>query len=448
MTGRGCTRIPRRSALVALLAGLAAPACGAGAPSAEALQIAGASPDHGPLVGGTAIVLAGAGFASHGGAPARVLIGGREAPLATALDDATLQVVIPFGDRPGDVEVVVLTERGTAHATGVFHYSTPPAIDAVAPADVLASSSSTRVTVTGSGFLDEGAGPVTVSLEGQLATDLEVASDTSLSFTAPGGRPFAEPRIVIADGRGTATRARALRYIPSTRGGLLLFSKYSSSFAVFLDPADNSMVPIPWVGSPGVRLTTVVRDERGSYWAVDRGFQLGRLDLDGQRLEEPRQAGWYPAAARVGSAYFALDRSSLQIGKLDLLTGGFTPLGTALIPCCNSYGLASDGARLYITARQSGAVTINTIDTVTGALGTPVPIAATSGFHVEEMRFFAGKLYATSRDGRLVTIDPASGAITQLPVSPPRSGAMEVFDPADRRVAPPYTVEPSIGTTR
>jgi hypothetical protein len=434
MTERGRPRIPRLAAFAALLAGLAVAvsACGDGARSDDALQIAGTSPEYGPLIGGTVIELAGAGFASRGGAPARVLIGGREAPLAAALDDATLQVVIPFGDRPGDAEVVVLTDRGTARATGVFHYSAPPEIDAVAPADVLASSSATRITITGSGFLDEGAGPVTVSFDGRLATDVEVASDTSLSFTAPSGRPFAEPLLVIADGRGTTTRARALRYIPSTRSGLLLFPKYSLSFAVFFDPSDHSMVPVPWVGSPGTRLTTVMRDERGSYWAVDRGFQLGRLDLGNQRLEEPRPVGWYPTAARVGNSYFALDRSSQRVGKLDPLTGGFTPLGTASIPCCNSYGLASDGVKLYITARQGGVVTINTIDPATGALGTPVPLATTAAFSVEEMRFFAGKLYATSRDGSFVTIDPASGTVTPVPVSLPRSGAMEVFDPGVR----------------
>ena len=57
-------------------------------------------------------------------------------------------------------------------------------------------------------------------------------------------------------------------------------------------------------------------------------------------------------------------------------------------------------------------------------------ITAGSSFHVEEMRFFAGRLYATSRDGTLATIDPASGAVTPLPVGPGRHGAMEVFDPS------------------
>ncbi len=422
---RAAVRAGRRGLLVVLA--LAVPACDA---PADALRIAGATPPYGPLVGGSTITLAGAGFASHGGAPVRVLFSGREAPLATAIDDATLQVVIPPGDRPGDAELVVLTDRDNARATGVFRYSAPPSIEAVAPRGVLFSSSTTRVTVTGSGFLDEDAGEVTVAVGDRLATDVVVESDRSLSFTAPGGRAFAEPELVIADRRGTAVRTRGLRYVPSTRSGLLLFPKFSSSFAVFFDPADNSTVSIPWAGAPVTRFTAVVRDERGTYWGLDRSWWLGRLDLSLQRLEAAFQVGsLFPALARMGDAYFALDRLSLRIGRFDPLTGAFTPLGTSTIPCCGSYGLASDGATLYLTARQGAGVALHTIDPATGAPGTPVPIAGPAGFHVEEMRFFAGRLYATGRDGRLATIDPATGAATPLPIATGRHGAMEVFDP-------------------
>jgi hypothetical protein len=43
------------------------------------------------------------------------------------------------------------------------------------------------------------------------------------------------------------------------------------------------------------------------------------------------------------------------------------------------------------------------------------------------MRFFNGKLYATSRDGTLGEINPATGAVTIL-ATIPRATAMEVFD--------------------
>jgi hypothetical protein len=413
----------------AVLVGLVTPACG-GDPAGE-LRIAAATPDHGPLGGGTTIALAGAGFASHG-APVRVLIAGREAPLAAARDDATLEVVIPFGDRPGDAELVVLTERATARATGVFRYSTPPAIDAIAPAEVLFSSSSTRVTVTGSGFLDEGAGDVQVAVGGQLAADVVVESDTRLSFTAPPGRPLAEPELAIADRRGSAIRGRAFRYIPSTRGGLLVFQKFGPLFALFVDPADGSTVPIPWAGPQVMRFTAVVREESGAYWAMDRNWRFGRLDLSNQRIEAPSQVGgWFPTVARAGSTYYAIERLSLRFGTLDPRTGAFTAIGDSPIPCCSAYGLASDGTTLYLTARQGSSVAIHTIDPATGAVGTPVTIAAPASFQVEEMRSFAGTLYAVSRNGTLVAIDPVTGAGTPLPINIGRSGAIEVFEPGD-----------------
>jgi hypothetical protein len=419
-----------RLALLALVT-LAVPACdGPGEP----LRIASAAPPHGPLAGGSTIALAGAGFASPGAGPVRVLIAGREAPLATATDDATLQVVIPPGERPGDAEIVVLTDRDAARATGVFRYSAPPSIEGVAPEGLLFSSSATRVTVTGSGFLDEDAGEVTVAVGDQLATDVAVESDTRLSFTAPGGRALAEPELVIADRRGTAIRPRGLRYLPSTRGGLLLFPKFSSSFAVFFDPEAGSSVSIPWAGPAVTRFTAVVRDERGTYWGLDRSFWLGRLDLSSQRLEGALQVGsLFPTMARLGSAYFALDRLATRLGRLDPLTGAFTPIGTATVPCCGSFGLASDGARLYLTARQGASTVLYTVDPVTGALGPPVPITGAPGLHVEEMRFFAGRLYAASRNGTLVSIDPATAAATTLPGSLGRHGAMEVFDPGAPR---------------
>jgi hypothetical protein len=66
----------------------------------------------------------------------RVLVGGRASPLANAIDDATLEVVIPPGDQPGDTELVVFN-RKHAIPTTAFHYAAQPTIDAITPADVL-----------------------------------------------------------------------------------------------------------------------------------------------------------------------------------------------------------------------------------------------------------------------------------------------------------------------
>jgi hypothetical protein len=411
------------------LALLVAAGCDGGA--APQLHISAAAPAYGPLVGGTRITLTGTGFAADAAGPNRVLVAGREAPLAAAVDDSTLDVVIPPGEQPGDAEIVVLNRHGNAWATGIFRYSTPPTITGVAPASVVFSSGSTVVTVTGTGFADEGGGDVTVVVDGQVATGIEVTSDSSLTFVAPPGQALVSPDLELVNGRGRATRPRAFRYTPSARGGLLLFPPFTAAFAVFFDPVDNSAVTIPWVGSPAIRFTAVVLDDNGDYWGVDRSLRFGRLDMRAQRLDSPIQTqGWFPSMTRVGGKYVAIERGSRRFGAFDPVTGSFTPIGAATLSCCGSYGLASDGTTLYFTAREGAAVTITPIEPTTGEAGAPVAITAALGFHVEDMRFFAGRLYAASRDGTLVEIDPTTGATTVVPVGLlGRFNAMEVFVP-------------------
>ena len=393
------------------------------------LQIERAIPAYAPVVGGTTIRITGAGFAADEAGPNRVMIASREAPLARTVDDATLEIVLPPADQPGDAEVVVLNRHGNARATGILRYSAAPAIDAVAPTDVVFSSTSTVVTLTGSGFFDEDAGTASVVVDGQLASDVVVTSDTSLTFIAPPGVALVWPDLELINQRGTATAQRGFRYTPSDREGLLLFSVSSSQFALFYDPTDHSTIPIPRVSGSSARFTAVVRDDRGDYWGADRSRRFGRIDMRTQRLANPSALqGWLPAVTRVGDEYLGVNRNVLRFGRLDPTTGAFTTIGDEAIPCCGSYGLASDGTTLYFTAPSTTAPTITPIDPVTGIAGTPVPIIASAGFHVEDMRFFHGTLYVTSRDGTLVTLDPLTGVVTPLPVNLGRANAIEVFE--------------------
>jgi hypothetical protein len=393
--------------------------------------IVAATPGYGPLKGGTRIELAVDGLPTD--APLRVFVGDRAAPLAFALDAATLEIVIPPGDRPGDADILVVAGPVTATASGIFRYSEPPAVDAITPATVLATSTTTEVTVTGRGFLAEGAGDVALLVDGVPVTDVRVESDTTLVFTAPPGRALANAAIRVVDERGVADRERAYRYIPSEQPGLLLFSIIGSSFATYYDPVAGTTVDIPRVGT-WQRFTAVTRDERGDYWAVDRGGRFGRLDLHAQDLIAPVQTGLaFPALARIGGAYVGINRFSLRIGTLDPATGGFTQLGTAALQCCGAFGIATDGEVVVLAANVDGVPSIRTLDPTTGELGTPIPIAAWPGFQLEDLRFFAGTLYAVSRDWTIATIDPATGIATSL-ASFGRYSAMEVYDPSS---APP-----------
>lgn len=416
-----------RLAFLALLA-----ACGADGPDAPSLDRA--EPPYAPLGGGTEIVLHGSGFA----APNRVLVGGHESPLVRTIDDTRLGVVIPPGDRPGDVEVLVLNRNGNAAVHGLVRYSAPPEITGVSPARVLFSSSTSRVTLTGTGFLDEGAGTVDVLVDGAFGTDVEVLSDTELTFVAPAGRPLARPEITLVDARGTATTRKTFRYVPSLRPGLLLFPPFSGLFATYVDPVTMDVVPVPLVGDQPVRFTAVVRDAQGEYWGFDRARRFGHIDLTTQTLENPVIVNAMPpTVVRVGGDYLAIDRSSRTIGRIDPATGDFTSISGPILdrpppPAPSdpfgSFGLAHVAGTVYFTKRTPTSVVINTVDPATGALGTPVELSGIIGVHIEEMRALDGVLYASNADGTLVRIDPATGTMTALPIFPGRANAMEVFE--------------------
>jgi hypothetical protein len=397
------------------------------APDAPAIRIDAVAPAYGPLAGGTRVEITGDRFTDDDAGATRVLVGGREAPLANAIDDATLEVIIPPGEQPGDVELVVFNRNGTAISNSAFHYAAEPTIATVAPANIVFSQPATTITLTGSGFLDDGAGTSMVLLDGIPVMDVVVTSDTELTFTAPASRALSRPRIEVVNARGVATKERAFRYRPSTRGGLLLFAMTSQTFATFYDPVDKVMVSIPRVG-PYTSLSSVIVDGDGEYWGTERsGNRLGRIDLSTQRFEQAVPITFrLPAMARIDGKQYGFDRFNPRFGSFGL-DGAFTTIGDTALPCCGSYGMAHDGTTLYFAARSGADKIINTIDPATGALGTPVKLVGFPSLHIEEMRFFQGVLYAASRDGSLVTIDPATGAVTFV-ATITRANAMEVFE--------------------
>ena len=410
---------------VGLLALAVVAACGGGA---DGVELTSATPGYGPVTGGTRILVHGSGFVPLGAGSNRVMIGDHEAPLVATIDDRTLDVVIPAGDRPGPVEVMVLSGEHTARGAGLFRYSTTPTVTAVTPRDVLYSSTAARLTVTGTGFVAEGAGDVTVFVGGQPAAEVEVVSDTRLRLTAPAGLPLAQPDVEVVNRRGRGVLRRGFRYVPSFRRGLLLFTRFAPGlFAVYFDPSDRSMVAIPSVGGGSV-YRAVVLDERGAYWAMEGGG-WGRLDMTTQQLEGGvGVSAWLPTMIGVGSQYFAIDRSRRRFGTFDPGTLQFTPIGDAAIACCGSFGLASNGT-FYVTARDQLGVAITAIDPITGAVGAPLHLTAAASFRVEEMRFFDGVLYAVSRDSTLATIDVDTGVVTVVASGLGRFTAMELFEP-------------------
>ena len=103
---------------------------------------------------------------------------------------------------------------------------------------------------------------------------------------------------------------------------------------------------------------------------------------------------------------------------------------TALVRAEETARSLDETARqVYFTARVPGMTNpaLNTIDVTTGEVGIPVELTGNPSLHIEELRFFHGTLYAASRYGRLLTIDPTTG-VTTLVNTAAYANAMEVFE--------------------
>jgi hypothetical protein len=414
-----------RLRLVFLIPALAVGACSGGSESGDGTPaIESSSPDYGSLQGGSRIVLTGEGF---GAAPNRVLIGGREAPLAAAIDSEHLEVVVPPNDSPGDAEIIVFNQAGFGMATGVFRYSTEPVVDEVSPESVQYNTGGT-VTLTGSGYLDEDAGPVTVLIDGEEAVDVVVESDTELTFTAPPGFVLGTPEITVINHRGEGSLEDGFRYGPGPSGGLLLWPSFNEeTYLAFFDPISLEIQKQPRLnrggGSSFPSYHSVMVDGAGRRLAQLGGqqFEIQEIFIDDQTSTGLRFVGFNIAdMERVGTTIYALDRTNLRFGTFDPTTGTFTQIGA---PSLNSQGmaLAADaGGTMYVVTGNN----LSTINRTTGALGTP--IALVPAVHVTGMRFLGTTLYATSREGNIVTINTTTGATANVGGTGFQLTAMEV----------------------
>ncbi|MCE9574409.1 MAG: IPT/TIG domain-containing protein [Deltaproteobacteria bacterium] len=382
------------------------------------------SPAFGPLAGNITITITGTGFTFDGAEPNKVVVAGQEAILASAIDDNTLEVVVPPGTAAGDAPIFIYNQNGHVTTNGKFAYTALPTITQVTPRDIVYDSLTTKVTVSGSGFMDQGAGEVTVNVAGAPAVDVVVNSDSELTFTATPGVPLSLHDLEIVDGRGAVTKSNAIRYVPSLAKGFLMFSKSPATFAWFYDPVGKQLVRIPNspdrvpTSRPGYRALVV--DAAGQYWAHSRDSLFGKIDFQTQSFDTPIPIGArVNAFVRKGAEIFAITHNG-RFGKVDLETGSFTLIGSATIDCCG-FGLALLNGTMY-AASESG---ISTIDPVTGLRGALVPMSPS--YHFADMRELDGVLYGVTRYGQLVSIDPTNGISSLVQDFGVEVSAMETF---------------------
>ncbi len=423
----------RRSLFILLTIG-----CGGGGTAAPP-SITAINPAFGPLSGGTRVIITGQGFLADGAPPDRVVFGDSEAPLAAATDDTTLEVEVPPGTKAGDVPIVVFNQNGSTTAMGIFHYSTVPTITTVTPTEVVFSATTTTVTISGTGFKDESAGVVGVTLDGMPAVDVNVTSDTQLTITAVAGLPMVKPVIEVTNNRGVAS-STGFRYVPSMNPGLILFThgvpgsgaQQDTTMAVYYDPVNNVQVQFPQRGNTTAHVKATFIDANGDMWAVvgprrsgGSSATLGKLDFHtGATVESPVPVTSSPAAlALIGTTLFTYDRQTGSVGKVDMVNGTFTKLAAQNNSCCQS--LFVHNSMLFYS---EGSNVLATLDQATGAESAPITLNPAKQF--VEMRFLGNTLFGADRSGNIFTINQSTGAVSAA-IHSVNVGvsAMEVFQP-------------------
>jgi hypothetical protein len=169
---------------------------------APAPTVSSISPSAGPLAGGTAVTVTGAGFVA--GSTSVSFGPGAPAASVTVTSSTQLTATAPAGIA-GAVGLTVTTPNGTSPATATdqYSYDPVPTVTAIGPA-VGPAVGGTTVTVTGSGFVTG----MTVNFgAGHPASSVSVISSTSLTASSPAGSTGAVDVTVVTPGGGSATSA-------------------------------------------------------------------------------------------------------------------------------------------------------------------------------------------------------------------------------------------------
>lgn len=136
-------------------------------------------PPSGALHGGEPVTLSGTGF-SQG--EAKVLFGDKKAIGVQVVDDSTLHATTPAGVAPGNVDVHVTNDQGSAVLKDGFLYYEVPRLDTVTPAAGPVAGGN-EVTLAGAGFE-----PDTVVRFGEtLATKTSAIDHSSMIAVVPEG---------------------------------------------------------------------------------------------------------------------------------------------------------------------------------------------------------------------------------------------------------------------
>lgn len=178
----------------------------AGAPAIAAqdsVAVRGATPDAGPVAGGTTVTLSGRGLSTA----TQVYFGKRLASSYTVVSDTTIRAVTPMAAGPGAVDVVVALRSGASYRLpSGFSYLPRPVVASMSPATG-PTSGGTWVTISGTALSRVTA----VRFGGTDATRIDVVSDGELRAQSP-QHPAGPVDVTVTTPGGTSATNTGDRY--------------------------------------------------------------------------------------------------------------------------------------------------------------------------------------------------------------------------------------------
>ncbi|MCE0539203.1 IPT/TIG domain-containing protein, partial [Kineosporia rhizophila] len=163
---------------------------------ADAPTVTTATPDAGPLGGGTIVTITGTDFTPA----STVTFGGASATSVTYVSPTRLEAESPSRGTAGAVNIVVTTAYGASSPMS-FTYTNAPTISAVAPSAGPVAGG-TSVTISGSGLT----GASAVTFDGTPAASFTVNNDSTITaVTPPGSAGTAVVRVTTVGGSDTGS---------------------------------------------------------------------------------------------------------------------------------------------------------------------------------------------------------------------------------------------------
>ncbi len=183
-------------------------------------------PTEGLPAGGTTVEISGSQFTETTAGETVVLFGESFATNVVVLNDTTITCDSPLGVDNTSVAISVENPRGTGTLC-CFDYLDPsddPVITGLTPTEG-DFAGGTDVTISGGQFTETSAGETSVSFGANLATNVVVVDDATITCTSPAGEAGSSVTVSVNNPRGSASHS-AFTY---TGGGPVLIAAAPSS---------------------------------------------------------------------------------------------------------------------------------------------------------------------------------------------------------------------------